>query len=384
MVVTRRGSRAPVKPMLGVITCRRRLKVSAVRPFGNQSFRFKGLCTGARRLGLRAYVFFAEDVNLDSGRIKGMTFSGKRKAWVTKSIRLPDAVYNRIPTRRHEAKGSVRSALEAIEEKGIPLFNTRYLYKLEVYKATKNLPTIAPHFPETRRLRGVKDLEAMLAKHGTVYLKRNDGTLGNGIGVITVTPQGIVLRRTRANRKVQTKRLSRQQLSAVVARYLRLGRYLVQQGLDLVTCQGRPIDFRVMVQKRGDGRWRLTGAATRVAGPKQITTHVPRGGSRLSFTQGIMCATGADAKRTKAIAADIRKLCCATARRVERTLGLHLAEASFDVGVDVHGRIWIIEMNSKPFLFDEKDIQTKARRYLLDYARHVIEQRRNSQTAAEV
>lgn len=384
MVVIRRGSRAPAKPMLGVITCRCRSKVSPRRPFGNQSFRFKGLCISARRLGLRTYVFFAEDVDFDSGRIRGMTFSEKRNAWVTRYQRLPDAVYNRIPTRKHEAKTSVRSVLEAIQEQGIPLFNTRYLYKFEVYKAAKNSQTIAPHLPETRRLRGVNDLETMLAKHGTVYLKRNDGTLGNGIGVIKATRNGIVLKKTGANRKVQKKRLSRQQLSAVVTMYLRRGRYLVQQGLDLVTYQGRPLDFRVMVQKRGDGKWRLTGAATRVAGPKQITTHVPRGGSRLSFAQGIMCAAGADPRRTKTMASEIRKLCCATARRVERTLGLHLAEASLDVGIDVNGKIWIIEMNSKPFLFDERDIQARARRYLLDYTRYVIEQRRNSEAPDEV
>jgi hypothetical protein len=65
-------------------------------------------------------------------------------------------------------------------------------------------------------------------------------------------------------------------------------------------------------------------------------------------------------------------------------LGLHLAEASFDVGVDTSGRTWLIEMNSKPFLFDEKSIQTKARRYLLEYARRVAHQRRKAKRSAEL
>lgn len=378
MAVTRRESRVPARPLLGVVTCRRKSGVTKRRPFASQTGRFRHLCNDAKKLGLDVVVFFAEDVHLTSGGIRGMTYSAKKCRWVSKSCRYPDVVYNRIPSRRREANKRIASVLYATHRLGVPLFNTRYLNKLEVYRATKKAASLAQHVPDTRRLRKPQDFFMMLTKYKAVYVKRSDGTLGNGIGAISRIGKKYVFRRNVGHR-VQEKRLSRRQVTQVIADYIKRKRYLVQQGLDLVTYNGRPLDFRVMVQKRGDGKWRVTGIGTRVAGPRQITTHVPRGGTRLSFRQGIECACGKSQERARTLAAEIQRLCRITARQVEKSLGLHLAEASFDIGVDTGGRIWLIEMNSKPFVFDEKHIQARASKYLLEYVWHVI---RNSRTSA--
>ena len=213
-------------------------------------------------------------------------------------------------------------------------------------------------------------------------MKRSDGTLGNGISGCFKGRQEVCHPKmwTQGPRK-QTHQESGYSSNR---RLYKRKRYLVQQGLDLVTYNGRPLDFRVMVQKRGDGKWRVTGIGTRVAGPNQITTHVPRGGTKLSFRKGIECAVGDNQKSARVLTRQIRRLCCATARQVEKSLDLHLAEASFDIGVDTAGRIWLIEMNSKPFVFDEKRIQAKASRYLLDYVWHVIRSGRTSARLGEV
>ena len=46
-------------------------------------------------------------------------------------------------------------------------------------------------------------------------------------------------------------------------------------------------------------------------------------------------------------------MCVAAGRRLERLSGKLFGEFSLDVAVDVAGRIWILEMNAKPFRFDE-------------------------------
>lgn len=384
MAMVKVKSRSQARPLLGIVTCRFRPNLPKRRPFGSQTRRFLGLCNDARKLGLRVVVFFAEDVDLSSDRIRGMTYSAKQRKWICKYFRYPDAIYNRVPTRTHEADERVASVLTTVQRLGIPLFNTRYLNKLEVFQVARSLPPVAAHVPDTRRLRKLQDFTSMLGKYKVVYLKRSDGTLGNGISVVTLAGKRVLWKRN-VGRKVLETTLSKRQMDGIVAGYIERKRYLAQQGLNLVKYKGRPLDFRVLVQKRGDGRWRVTGVGTRVAGPKQITTHVPRGGKRLSFQQGIECAVGKNPERCRDLAARIQKLCCTVAQHVERSLGLHLAEASFDIGVDTSGRTWLIEMNSKPFLFDEKVIQAKARRYILEYARRVINNaRRTNATPAEV
>jgi hypothetical protein len=346
--------------------------------------RFRSLCREAGRYGLTAFIFLPEDVDVNSKRIYGRTYLPKSRKWVRRAFRFPDVVYNRVPTRKLELDHRVRWVFDVLRREGVPFFNTRYLNKYEVYRVAKKSSAIAPHVPDTRPLRTLTEFKEMLSKYRVVYLKKSDGTLGNGIGVVRLSGKDIVLSSNKTRRGISEKRLKKSRLPAAISSYLRRRTYLVQQGVDLVRYRGRPFDFRVMVQKRGDGQWHLTGAGTRVAGPNQITTHVPRGGSRLSFGQGMVLACGRDRKLAGKAASLIRRLCCETAREVEQTLGLHLAEASFDVGVDTSGCTWLIEMNSKPFLFDEKGIQTKARRYLLEYARRVARQRRNAARSAEL
>lgn len=384
MAIAKSGSSQRPRSILGVATCLARGSVPRRAPFGNQTVRFRSLCREAGRYGLTAFVFLPEDVDANSMRILGRTYLPKSKKWVRRAFRFPDVVYNRVPTRKLELDHRVRWMFDILRREGVPYFNTRYLNKYEVYRAAKKSSTIAPHMPDTRRLRTMKDFEEMLSRYKTVYLKKSDGTLGNGIGVVRLAGNDMLFSSNRTRRGISERRLKRSKLASAVSSYLKRKTYLVQQGIDLARYRGRPFDFRVMVQKRSDGQWHLTGAGTRVAGPNQITTHVPRGGSRLSFSQGIAWACGHNPKAIKRVVSLIRRLCCEAAREVEQDLGLHLAEASFDVGVDTSGRAWLIEMNSKPFLFDERNIQTKARRYLLEYARRVARQRRNAGRSAEV
>lgn len=384
MAIAKSGSSQRPRSVLGVATCLARGSVPRHAPFGNQTVRFRSLCRDAGKYGFTAFVFVPEDVDVNSMRIFGRTYLPKSRKWVRRSFRFPDVVYNRVPTRKLELDHRVRLMFDVFRREGVPFFNTRYLNKYEVYRVAKSSSTIAAHVPDTRRLRSIKDFEEMLSRYKTVYLKKSDGTLGNGIGVVRLVGKDMLFSSNRTKRGINERRLSKSKLASAVSSYLRRKTYLIQQGIDLTRYKGRPFDFRVMVQKRGDGQWHLTGAGTRVAGPNQITTHVPRGGSRLSFSQGIARACGGDQKTMKKVLSLIRRLCCETAREVEQALGLHLAEASFDVGVDTSGRTWLIEMNSKPFLFDEKNIQTRARRYLLEYARRVARQRRNATRSGEV
>lgn len=384
MAMSKRRSSLHAHPVLGVVTCLTRRKTRRHEPFGSQTLRFTSLCREAGKYSLTAFIFFPEDVDMVAKRIHGRVYSPKRRKWVTKPFRFPDAVYNRIPTRKHELDPRARMVLEALKREGIPLFNTRYLNKYEVYRVARKSHLIAPHIPDTRILKTVKDFNEMLSRYKMVYLKKNAGTLGNGIGVVRMIGKDVLLRKNNTRRGIRERRFKKSGLLRAIGKYLRNKSYLVQQGVDLVRYKGRPFDFRVMVQKRNDGQWHLTGMGTRVAGPNQITTHVPRGGSRLSFRHGLACACGGDQKAAHKAAALIQRLCCETAREVERSLDLHLAEASFDVGIDTSGRTWLIEMNSKPFLFDEKGIQARARRHLLEYARIVASQSRNTMRPAEV
>lgn len=54
-------------------------------------------------------------------------------------------------------------------------------------------------------------------------------------------------------------------------------------------------------------------------------------------------------------------------RVLDKKLGLSLAVLSIDIGIDVNGRAWIIEVSSKSDSFDEADIRLRHLRYLMEY-----------------
>ena len=56
-------------------------------------------------------------------------------------------------------------------------------------------------------------------------------------------------------------------------------RYLVQQGIRLIRYKGRPVDFRVHMNKDRNGKWKVVGIGAKAAGSGSITTHVRTGGS---------------------------------------------------------------------------------------------------------
>ncbi len=46
-----------------------------------------------------------------------------------------------------------------------------------------------------------------------------------------------------------------------------------------------------------------------------------------------------------------------------------------DMGLDVNGHLWVIEINSKPGVFDEKEIRQRHVSLLHDYFEYLIENR---------
>ncbi|MEB3102904.1 YheC/YheD family protein [Ferviditalea candida] len=98
--------------------------------------------------------------------------------------------------------------------------------------------------------------------------------------------------------------------------------YIVQQKIHLAKVGGRPFDVRVMVQrKRNSSVWVVTGKLAKIAGPGYIITNTARSKGRV-----------------EQLATAIRKY-----YGYLNTVGL-------DMGVDVNGRVWIIETNFAPMI----------------------------------
>lgn len=198
---------------------------------------------------------------------------------------------------------------------------------------------VAAHIPQTVKY-SPEELRRMLDRYRFVFIKPVKG--GGGHGVIKVGRHAAGYYCTRLS---QTYRCARFEELVRVLSSIKLKRsYLIQQGIELATIGGRPIDYRVKTVKNG-GQWEFRAIVGRLARPGLVVTNLCKGGTLLPGRAGLKrslrgISTSAKLKEMRGLT----RLCISVLENHFPGLG----ELGFDYGIDRSGRIWILEVNTRP------------------------------------
>ncbi|WP_025689897.1 YheC/YheD family protein [Paenibacillus zanthoxyli] len=183
-------------------------------------------------------------------------------------------------------------------------------------------------------------LKSMLQRYGNVVIKPIVG--GGGYGVIKVFRDGrgygfTYMDRTRIYQDYSS-------MAGALNRAKVKRRYLIQQGISLASIAGRPIDYRVKVVKNGE-HWEFRSMVGRLARPGLFVTNLCKGGTMLTCREGLrrsLPRIKISAKRK-----EMRNLTLTCIGVLERHFP-GIGELGFDYAVDRSGRIWILEVNTRP------------------------------------
>jgi hypothetical protein len=206
-------------------------------------------------------------------------------------------------------------------------------------KALLRHPYTAVYIPETC-LYSEEQLRMMLRRHAFVFIKPVKG--GGGSGVMRVAKERRGYTCTRMENTYRFKHFKA--LVDGISR-LRIQRpYLIQQGIQLASIQGRPVDYRVKVAKAGE-KWFFRAVVARQARPGLVITNLCKGGTllkaatvlRMIYSQGL-----ATRKRREIV--ELTRRCIPVLERRFPGIG----QLGFDYGLDPNGRIWILEVNTRP------------------------------------
>lgn len=339
---------------------------------------FIDLIESGQAAGVQVYVTTVRHLKLGARKIIGYAYDKEKQTWERRFFPAPQVVYNRIPQREDEWLPEVRAKLEeCMRHPHIRLFNPGFFNKWVLFKWLSKHKQTKPLVPVTRKFREDLNLVPLLRKYPFLYLKPARGKAGMGIMRVKRRPK---LKKNRYVMDVQEKtgnlafKFPTQTELKLKIRELAAGEdYIVQQGIRLARCNGRPFDLRVLVQKNGKGVWEVTGIGARLAGECSITTHVPRGGSIENPRRLLTAAFNPRAARR--ILLRVRKTALLLARRIEQSSGHELGELSLDLGVDKAARLWFFEANSKPMKFDEPHIRKKSLKRLIQYSHYLVNRR---------
>jgi glutathione synthase/RimK-type ligase-like ATP-grasp enzyme len=292
--------------------------------------------------GIFFYVFSLSDYQ--SENMQG--FALENNEWQKCAVPYPCVVYNRIHSRKLEHAQRFLEMKADFIQFNVPYFNDRFLNKWEVHQILNAAPHLVPFIPKTELLESKIVLERMLELYPTVFLKPINGSLGKRIFKICRADEGFELDYSTFSGHLLRDYISFHELFQSLLPRIRKEGFIVQEGIDLLTYEERPMDFRYLCHKQNFHQWKISSAVARVSAENQFVANLARGGSLYSIKDAL--SSSFDLSE----AAHIRKLLNELSIEIAEALSLyasgHYGEFGIDLAIDSSGHPWIIEVNTKP------------------------------------
>jgi glutathione synthase/RimK-type ligase-like ATP-grasp enzyme len=342
-----------IGPLIAVMVSRVHVG-SPERPFGAVTAFCREMDDASRLYG--AAVFFVTPDEVGQGdMVKGWHYAGR---WIKRSFPLPNIIYNRLTSRKLENRENVQNFVRhAKSDHQAVMFNEKYLNKTEVFDALHNEKGLHIYLPESHLLNNYQLLKTMCAKYSTIFLKPITGSLGKGIIRIKRRADGLyICHFTNLHGARKQSFSSLIQLFKALSRKIKHQRYQIQQGLTLISVARRPVDFRALVQRNGLGQWSITSIVARIAGESHFVSNLACGGS-LSTVRDALARSNITSSAGGAI--KLRRAALAVAKGIEKQIPEHFAELGIDLALDTEGRVWLLEVNSKPSKDDNTALTTE-------------------------
>lgn len=197
---------------------------------------------------------------------------------------------------------------------------------------------ISQHIPPTS-IFSEDELEQMLNSHSMVYVKPNVGSGGFNVIKVEKTSEGYSFQ---TGRTVVTA-TTYSDLFTKLKSSMKKKTYIIQKGIDMLTVNGAPVDYRVKYVKEGRS-WRYKSVVGRIARSGLIVTNLHQGGRMVRGMTALKATLGSQATDKKREMKYLTEL--STRVLVSRFPGL--STLGFDYGIDKEGKIWIFEVNTNP------------------------------------
>ncbi|MFC4775766.1 YheC/YheD family protein [Paenibacillus sp. GCM10023252] len=231
---------------------------------------------------------------------------------------------------------------------------TKWLLKSA--KLRKYVPETAPY--------SYDQLRAMTERYPSVFFKPTGGTGGSHIVRIQKRSEGYRYQKDAKKQVYPSIDALHDKLKSLSSSRP----YLLQRGIQLEKIGKRKFDIRVMVQKGSDGKWVSTGIFMKIGRSRRVATNYHQGG-KIGMFRTTMRGAGYSEASTLSLEKELKQLGLSVGKHFDRQLG-GFRELGLDVALDQKGRLWILEVNTRPNFYPLKDLKDKSMyRRIAKYAR---------------
>ncbi|PWK15516.1 YheC/YheD family protein [Tumebacillus permanentifrigoris] len=334
--------------VLGVLA---NVKAEGETVLGQQALVFKHLLTAAEEQGMTGYVFSPLDIDWKERFVTGYSYDTRKRVWRRRRMPLPDAIYDQVISRTYHNRADVAEQRERLFAHVRPrAFNPDYFDKSLVHNWLAGSPRTKSLVPDAITFKSITQASQFLYRYPDVYMKPIHGSLGIGIMRLRRKPDGQVYYQMKkaTGSLTQGTAGSISEFLKKFAKRLRTGPYLIQETLHLKTWQGRPFDIRLLLQKGSTGKWNRTKTFCRIAQDGDITSNLSTGGDAIAV-RALLKEILPSVKAVNRVMRDLIQIAEDVPAVLEATVEGSIGELGLDLGLDENGKIWVIEINAKPW-----------------------------------
>lgn len=293
----------------------------------------------AKAEGVNFYYFTPRRVNFNNRTINGKVL--ENGTWHEKTMPFPDVIYNAGSPEKLAVSKDIIDQLKA----EIPFTTHSIGNKWNVTKRLQEAKEFANYLIPSEVVKDVPAFHKFMSSFERVVFKPIDGRKGKGIYFISKgATSGYEV-----NHNSVTVKYTKLQLDAFIKEKIEGGTFIIQPYIQSKTKSGQIYDFRIHVQKNGEGNWVITTVYPRIAPAGSIIPNINNGGYT-NYLEPFL------EQEFKEQAFDIKRLLehfgLSLAKHLDeiqmKKFGELIDEIGIDIGLDENSKIWIYEVNWRP------------------------------------
>lgn len=312
--------------------------------------------------------FSIDNIHFDKSIVIGII--RKNLNWICITLPIPKVIYDQ--NHKLDSRANSIELRNRLGGKCIILNSMAKLSKWETIDALNKSLSLIDHIPKTIRYESMENLKNSLKEHSRLYLKPDSLSKGKGVFCITKksSEEFIVEYRTKEqNHIVSLKTL--EDLNNLLSKYKEVGQgYIIQEEIKKASYENNPFDIRLLYQKDYSGTWLPSGIVVRLGPHGSIITSPRSGGSVAHLPTVLKEVFQEDPSDKNGLYENMLELGKEICTSIETEFG-NCVELGLDIAIDVHKKIWIIEVNGKPLKVSLKRLKNP--KVVFNFTRRPIE-----------
>lgn len=308
----------------------------------------------AKMEGIHFFYFSFDNVDFDNMKIDGWVYEEGK--WLQKQVDFPAVVINSCNPKTENQTKILKKLKKHATLTSFPVGN-----KMKVYKKVKKAKVFASYLIPSTILHKTENLISFLKNQPRTVIKPLSGNHGKKVFFIEKTEEQF-----KVTEEFNTMYMNEKELNRFIQPIITRQKFLMQPFIECKTKNGLTYDFRLHVQKNGEGKWEINLIYPRISGNAKMISNISSGGYRGELASFLKEEFGEDSKKVRE---SLETFALTFSAHFDTLYEHSFDELGIDVGIDSDQRLWMFEVNWRP---GSKNREFEVAKRLIPYCKYLL------------